>query len=455
MITPSLDDTIVAVSTAWEPSTLGVVRLSGPDAVDIVGRLIVAPPADSRARPLCSQERLELQADLALPATVYWFRSPASYTGQDLVELHTVGCLPLLRALTGKLIELDARRALPGEFTSRAYLAGKLNTADIARVFDLIHAHDVASARRAARVRGTSDRRFVEALERQITELLALIEAGIDFVEEEDVRFISPAEIRQAVDQMLDAVSAQAADHRVGPDASAPHVALAGLPNAGKSTLFNALLKHERAIVSPILGTTRDVLSAEIETGGVRLLLQDCAGLGRSTDDLDSAAHLAAERAADQADLVLWVHDRSSPWEQAESQACRRIPAERRILVHSKADLSADPRADDPSIGFLTSLYVSAATGQGLNALRKTLATRISTTAHGSDGSFPADEYNAIMAALIRAKNLVPADKHDLAAPELIALELRSAWSRLTTTNRERVDEAVLHRIFAQFCVGK
>lgn len=449
---PALSDTIVAVSTGWQPAALGIVRLSGPDAFALVGELGPVPPATA---PTWTDARVCLDDVRTLPATAYWFRAPRSYTGQDLVELHVVGCLPLLRALSARLLECGARRALPGEFTARAFLNGRLAARQVEGVLDLMQAQHAADVREAARLaRGDVHRRIADIRER-VTRLLALIEAGIDFVDEDDVRFIAPAEVVATLDRLLADLDAIEARSGHDPHLGRPHVALAGLPNAGKSTLFNALVGYERALVSPVLGTTRDVLSAEVEFGGLGAVLQDCAGLGASADELELASHLASERAAQHADLVLWVHAADTRWDTRETTAVERIGATRLILVVSKSDLTAVVAEPAPELGFVAEARLSAPRGTGLQELREVVSRELGARMAARSGGPLVGDLRAVSAALRRAKELAAAAGEALSMPELISVELRTAFQVLVNESVAPLDERVLDRIYAEFCVGK
>ena len=457
---PALDDTIIAVSTAWQASPLGVVRLSGSDSFGLVDRIGVTPPEAETRQQSWSQQRLQLGDGQSLPATAYWFRRPRSYTGQDMVELHTVGSRPLLRVLCGRLIELGARRALPGEFTARAFLAGKIGVAQADSVLDTIHAHSEAALRHSRRAHtGDAHRRSSELRER-IVDLLALVEAGIDFVEEEDVHPIRPGELCAALDDLLSDLAELDERQRGEAHAGALRVALVGLPNVGKSTLFNRLAGCERAIVSPVIGTTRDVLSVEVEFGGTTVTLQDCAGLGQSESDLELAAHRAAEQAADQTDMVLWVHVAGSPWTAHETRAAARVAANRRLLVYSKADAVPSVSADPPQpADFEAGLAVSGATGEGVADLREEVGRRLERSGGAASGGLETAELRGASAALSRARELATVDlgsaAEALTAPELVALELREAAGRLGRLTEDRGVADVLDRIFSRFCVGK
>lgn len=448
---PSLDDTIVAVSSGWSAAPLGVVRLSGPDSTALLMRMGVAP---TTAAPRWTTIRLQLDTHTTLPATALWFHAPRSYTGQDVVELHTVGCLPLLRELSARLIELGARRALPGEFTARAYLAGKLASDQVEAVLALMRSSREADIRQAARLaRGDASIRLAGLRERVI-DLLALIEAGIDFVEEEDIRFISETEILTRIDQMLAALAADERSCAPSRRAGKLHVALVGPPNAGKSTLFNALVGSQRAIVSPVLGTTRDVISAEIELGGLGVVLQDCAGLGGSATELELATHLASERAARLADLVLWVHAADDEWDHRVTEVCRGIPPARRVLVWTKTDL-VPTRPRDAPVFFERTVSVSVPSGVGLPEVRTTLADCLAGIAPSApewtEGGWVREAKNSLK----RARNSAAGSGAGPGLPEIVCLELRQALAAVDGDVQEPLDERLLDRIFSEFCVGK
>lgn len=463
MLTPNPTDTIVAVATDWQPSAVGIVRLSGPESFELAERLGVSP-ADAGGRsagstspryPHWTPGWVALDERTRLPATVFWFRGPHSYTGQDVVELHTVGCLPWLRELSARLIELGARRALPGEFTARGFLLGRLEAGQVEGILDLMHASEAGSARRAARAARGSVQRDLAAAAERLTDLLARVEAGIDFVDEEDVRFVTPTEIVERVDEVLNVLKSLNRGVSDEHHAARPHVALVGLPNAGKSTLFNALLGHERALVSPVLGTTRDVLSAEVELDGVPVILQDCAGLGGTTTELELATHQATENASRQADLVLWVHAADTLWDERESAACGEIAGERRVLVLSKADLSGPTPTDYPRSMFAQVVDVSAVCGTGVDRLREVVARRLGVRPHTVPAAVGAGELRAARAALQRARALAGDDSDRLTSPELLAVELRAAHGILAEQFSRPLDEELLARIFGQFCIGK
>jgi tRNA modification GTPase len=453
---PSTHDTIVAVSSGWVASAIGIVRLSGPESFALAERLGVAPPALAEGgRPTWTAGRLGVEAGQTLPVAAFWFRAPRSYTGQDVVELHTVGCLPLLRELAARLIELGGRRALPGEFTARAFVNGRLTAEQVDGVLALMRSGQEAAVRQVARRARESQRRVERGIVDRIVGLLALIEAGIDFADEEDVRFITPAAAVETLDELLADLRTASDDDASAPRLGRPHIALAGLPNAGKSTLFNRLIGHERALVSPVLGTTRDVLSAEAEPGGIAAVVQDCAGVGGSADELELACHLAGERAAQEADLVLWVHAADVAWDERETAACTRVASQRRLLVWSKMDLAPGAALPPVPVEFADRTAVSATERTGVERLGELVATRLGRLAGVQGEATRSGELRAAAAALGRARAIAASSSGSLSQAELISLELRAAQEVLGEKPVWALNEQLLDRIFAEFCIGK
>ena len=442
---------MLAVASDWRPSAVAILRLSGPDAYALLAAglgLEIARPVDRRARVVSG--RLRCGAWPAVPVTAYCFAGPRSYTGQDLVELHVPGALPLVHRVADGLLAAGARRAQPGEFTARAFLAGKLAPDAVAGVQALVAARSAEQAREAARTLTAGARADVASWRERILDLLARVEAGIDFVEEEDIRFIEADELVGALDGLMAELPPRAT---VGPSGARPHVALVGLPNAGKSTLFNALLGEGRAIVSPVLGTTRDVLSAEVTWAGVPLVLQDCAGLGATADELAAAAHRLAEATAEQADIVLWVHAQDAGPSVVETAALARLDSARVIFVLSKADRPAVVGLDEVAVRSAQPIAVCALTGRGLEPLRQAVLAAVERRGGGAAGIADGRLVRA-REALERARKLAAADREGLRADE-VALDMRQAAGWLSTEIDPGMIDRVLGRIFATFCVGK
>lgn len=435
---PPLDDTIVAVATGWSPAPLGILRFSGPQAFEFVPRLgDFALPSERYAQWTSGRVTVN-DGGATLPAEVFWFRGPRSFTGQDMAELHVCGALPLLRILAERAIRCGARSAAPGEFTARAYRLGKLDAGQVAAILAQLGASGAAAARSAARGLLNSTRDRAARAETAITELLALIEAGIDFVDEEDIRFIDAPEIRSRL-LTIRGLLGEAPRGREG--WGLPHVVLAGRPSAGKSTLFNTLAGTARAIVSPILGTTRDVLMAEVELAdGVRVMLVDTPGRLISPSALEAAALQAAEDALEAGDIVVWLHDCACGWTDAEQKEFDRLPHDRRMLVLTKSDLTARD-------GALDGIRVSAVTDPQCAALRRVLCLKLSESEMSAESIESSSKILTAREALDRATAID--------SPELLSLELRLALQAVTSNIDSPVEERVLDQIFSKFCVGK
>lgn len=450
MTAAPISDTIVAVSTAWGASPVGVIRVTGPDSHRLVASLCPRARFVNASRPTRLTTRLEIPdpaGPLDAPAEVLLFRAPRSYTGQDVAEIHTLGAPPLLRLICEGLIAAGARRALPGEFTSRAWLNGRMPSEAVVAVQGLLAAETETQAREAARLAHGGRRQAVDDIAGALLDLLALIEAGIDFTDEEDVRLIEPAAALARIDLVLTRLDgARNAEAMI--TRGRPRVALAGLPNAGKSTLFNALIGAQRAIVSPVIGATRDVVSADAQVAGIDITLQDCAGLGHTPGEVELAAHRAAEAAAELADLVLWAHDASRAWGAAERAARDRIPADRLLIAHTKTDLVEGARAARGE------LWVCAQTGRGLDQLRIVVAERLSRQAAGQPGILDL-ELAPTRKLLDDAKKILENSAGDPAWPELVSIALRESLESLTSVSGRAHTEAILGRIYAHFCVGK
>lgn len=486
---PQPDDTIVAIATAWEPAPVGIVRLSGPASFTCAAA--IAPDQPPTARNGCARGWVQPDADVRLPADLFWFHAPRSYTGQDAIEIHTLGAPALLRTLADRLVAAGARPAQPGEFTARAYLNGKLSAEQTESVLALIHAADAESARRALRQPTRAAERA--AWSNELADLIAALEAGIDFAEEEDVRFISNDDVLRRIAALrADVEHAAGARRRVERELNLPHVLLCGLPNAGKSALFNALLGRERAIVSPIPGATRDVLSAVVDLDGVRAVLQDSAGREDPRDAMEAAARAAADGAAGGADMVVWLHAADTDWSAAERAALEALPGERRVVVYSKSDLVAEARevgARDtplfspggmglgPILGSAAQTHAtqdhatrarsagahatlehaprlcSAISGDGLRELRLHLRGRLESLRSASDDQAALGD-ESVLAALSAAERAARQDPA-LRAPEIVVLLLRRAWEQLQDSLHQPLSDAVLTRIFSSFCIGK
>jgi len=463
------DDTIVAISSPPGVSPRGIIRLSGPEAIPLAASLFTGLGGDSPTdvpghRRLLGQVRID--GDACIPAELYVFRAPASYTRQDVIEFHTSGSPPVLAMLHDQLIARGARPAAPGEFTARAYFAGALDLTEVEGVAAMIHARNDAQLRASeALLHGHLSRRSL-ALRDQLADLLALLEAQIDFVEE-SIEFTSRADVSATLGRIgkeLDGLLRDAlAVERLE---VLPRVMLVGPPNAGKSTLFNQLVGMDRAIQSATAGTTRDVLSAVLAVPGGDITLLDSAGIGVETGetpnpgpDPDQLAMAAAKRSMAAADLILVVVDVTHEPAAAEQALRSTLPACPALIVLNKIDARPADAGCTPESS--AAVQVSALTGEGVPALRARIGRMLFASAPGHGAELLALSAGQ-RAALGEARRAVQRSAEICEnSPELsdflelLALEVRAAMQALSLLGGAVATEELLGRIFARFCVGK
>lgn len=470
-----LDDTIVAISSPAGDAGRAIVRVSGPQAFALAAAAF-GPRAGTLAEMpgFCAVDGLvRLPAPpIVLPARAYVFRAPRSYTRQDVVELHIPGPAAAATALEGFLAEAGARPARPGEFTARAFFAGRIDLSAAEAVADVIAAADDAQLRAAVAALGGRVHRLGRDAASRLTEALATVEASIDLAEE-GIQLGSPAELAGRLAELADHLDGVADEAAVLPDTAArAQVVIAGRPNVGKSSLLNALTGTDRAIVSALAGTTRDVLRGSMalpDAPAVELL--DAAGFARPDDTLEAAANSAARQAVASADAVLFVVDLTAEAADADASLLAEVRAENPgaplVLLGSKADLVVSSRpavleglARTAEAGGSEAIVTSAVTGEGLAAVREAIRQVLHLRAERPGGALGLHDrqrrcLRSCAAAARRAAELLRPLAEIADAAELAAVELREALGEIGTISGEVVTEDVLGRIFARFCVGK
>jgi tRNA modification GTPase len=446
-------DTIVAAASPPGRGGVGVVRVSGPRTPEIAATLVGELPV---ARHATLTRFLDVDGEPIDVGLALFFPGPQSYTGEHVLELQGHGGPVIVERLIERVIELGARRARPGEFTERAFHNEKLDLAQAEAVADLIDAGSRDAARAAMRSLQGEFSTMVQGLTDALIDMRTYVEAAIDFPEEE-VDFLADAELGArlaAVRGHFDAVTAAAGQGRLLRDGIT--VVLAGRPNSGKSSLLNRLAGYDAAIVTPIPGTTRDVLRERIDIDGLPLHVLDTAGL-RDSEDLverEGVRRAAAEMA--RADRVLFVIDTSTdPGGQAFGEERARLPDDVPVtLIFNKIDLGDGLPAADTNSG-PPRINVSAVTGAGLDLLRAHLKDSVSFQTAGS-GSISARRRH--MEALARAREGVEQAARELSqrrAGELVAEELRAAQRALEEITGVFTADDLLGRIFGSFCIGK
>jgi tRNA modification GTPase len=430
---------------------VGVVRLSGPDLAPFLNGFFRRTLQTRHAHflPFLDAEGAVIDRGLAL-----YFPAPASYTGEDVLELHAHGSPLLLDRLLARALELGARLARPGEFTLRAYLNGKLDLAQAEAVADLI---DSSSEQALCAARRSLEGEFsarIRDFERRLTELRVYVEAALDFADE-DIDFLAEGDIAGRLAGLGDdlaAVRRAAGQGRLLREGMT--LVIAGRPNAGKSSLLNALSGRDSAIVTPHPGTTRDLLREHIHLDGLPLHIVDTAGLRDSDDPVEQEGMRRARAQIDQADRILLLCDDSAADAGEDDRLLEQLPSRIPVtLIRNKIDLTGRPPGlEETPLG--TAVSLSARTGAGLSRLREHLKSCAGYGPEG-DGAFSARRrhLHALEHAAQAVERAIDQARHGLG--ELMAEELRLAGESLGEITGETTSDDLLGRIFAEFCIGK
>jgi tRNA modification GTPase len=455
---PHPEDTIVALSSASGPGARAIVRVGGPKALAVVESLFT-PSVD---RALADSQRLVTPGNLRLsdvnsplPADAYCFRSPRSYTGQNLVELHTISSPPLVERLIADLLAAGARPAQPGEFTLRAFLNGKKDLTRAEAVLAVIEAGSDDELTQALAQLSGGLARPMDELRDDLLNLLADVEAGLDFVDE-DIEFVGkPVQLMRIAAGLarLSNLKRQLDDRTVS--GRAVRIAIVGEPNAGKSSLFNALAGSDTAaLVSPVAGTTRDYLVKRFDLEGVPVELIDTAGWQEATDTIEEQSQRLGREASDRADLVLWCVPADIAVPRRDATPIHAI------LVRTKADLLSPPplrgrvRVGGGDQAAPLEIASTVLTTDGTLALREHLAEKVRSLSRS--GLAPSQSrcrhhVESAIDSLRRAHEHVREDDPQ----ELLAFELRKALDQIGEMAGAIHTNDLLDRIFSRFCIGK
>jgi len=450
-------DTIVAVATAPGRGGIGVVRLSGPQ-VPAIARAVLGslpPPRHAALRRFRDHDGAALDLGLAL-----YFAAPESFTGEHVLELHGHGGPAVMDALVARCLALGARLAKPGEFTERAFMNDQCDLTQAEAIADLIAAGSAAAARAAARTLEGAFAREVAALEDGLTSLRVFVEAAIDFPDEEGVAFLEQGRVAErlaALSATLSGLAARATQGALLRDGFT--LAIVGRPNAGKSSLMNALSRRDTAIVTAIPGTTRDLLHERIDVDGLPIHLIDTAGLRDSDDEVEREGVRRARDAVASCDHALLLLDATDP-EQTAAALFGELPtAVPATVVLNKIDLTGDEPGPVEGVaegaGEGVVVRISATTGAGLEALRARIRDAAGYAPVG-EGAFSARRRH-LVALHCAGEHLTLASQalREQQAGELVAEELREAQHALGEITGATTSDDLLGRIFGQFCIGK
>ncbi|MCF6337718.1 MAG: tRNA uridine-5-carboxymethylaminomethyl(34) synthesis GTPase MnmE [Gammaproteobacteria bacterium] len=450
-------DTIAALATPPGRGGVGIIRLSGSGSCNIAHRLLGHVPAARQAEylPFCADDGEPLDMGLAL-----YFPAPHSFTGEDVLELHGHGGPVVMDLLLQRCLSLGARPARPGEFSERAFLNNKMDLAQAEAVADLIDSASAQAARLAVRsLQGAFSQRIHNLVE-ALTALRIYVESAIDFPEEE-IDFLGDGQVQARLTAVMNTLAETRAAARQGNLLrEGMTVVIAGRPNAGKSTLLNALAGRDTAIVTDIPGTTRDILREHIQLDGLPLHIIDTAGLRDSDDVVEQEGIRRAWAEIEGADRILLLHDASQAFDEQEQDLLKQLgqAGPPITLVQNKIDLLT---MNAPSVMVpvnaknITEIAVSARSGTGLQTLREHLKACVGYEASG-EGQFMARRRH--LQALDSAQQHLESGQQQLqhhAAGELLAEDLRQAQQALGEITGEVSADELLGKIFSSFCIGK
>lgn len=443
-----MTDTIAALASGRIPAGVAVIRISGPQAFRIVDQITDIPCRSQQA----STARLMMLRTMVDRRVVdhvlrIVFMNPRSFTGEDVVELHVHGGLVVIDEVLELLYSAGARPANPGEFSERAFLNGKLDLTQAEAIADIIAAPTRSARELASMQLGGQLTNIITEVEQQIQHARVLVEASIDFPEDVgDIDVVVLGTILQAAVGDLERLQKTARRGRLVRQGAS--VVLMGAPNVGKSSLLNVLAGKDRAIVSPIAGTTRDTIDIQIELAGIPITLTDTAGLRESSDAIEMIGIDRTRQSIGQADIVLALEsDDTPPIGLAELQSASTV-----IRVHTKSDISVSVNASDDKH------YVSAKTNQGIDALIQGIVGRLLDDGNATNSNEPIAinaRHSALITLAIDAMGRVMTASKAGVTPDLLAVDLHDAAFHLANISGRNVIDAMHQEIFSRFCIGK
>ena len=449
-----IEDTIAAISTPLGKSGLGVIRLSGKDSRRITLSLFSAPHNSLQDRvPVLGKVFEPKTGDVIDQAVATYFQAPRSFTREDLVEISCHGSPVILREVLSLALEAGARLASPGEFTLRAFLRGRIDLVQAEAIRDLIEAQTLFQVKVAQEQATGSISRRVKPAKDELVRLIALLEAGIDFAED-DVSVLPESEVGRRLSDVRSGLLPLQASFALGKIVSSGlSIALAGRPNVGKSSVFNALLQEERSIVTEIPGTTRDLVSETAQIQGIPVRLMDTAGIRQANDRIEQLGIDRSVEALADADQVLFIVDGSEPWTSLDEQILLRLQGRPNLMVINKIDL--EQKLEEPELAEAKSVCrVSAKTGQGIDELRRALFKEYGLH-EGHAGLLTNVRHERLIQSALGALEKSQISLTIEMPHEVVLLDLYAALKALNALTGETTVEDILGNIFSTFCIGK
>jgi len=449
-------DTIVAVATPPGRSAIGVVRLSGPSSVDILRALVRDEQFTPEPNRITLRKIMRESGETLDDALVCFFAGPHSFTGEDMVEISCHGSPVILRQLLDLILSLDARLAGPGEFTLRACRNGKMNLSQAEAIRDLINAQTNAAAVQAARQLSGELSNALQPSKQKLIQIIVRLESALEFVED-DLPALQVELIEQQLNEVLSSIRSMAQTYATGHLLrEGLKVAIVGRPNVGKSSIFNRLLRLDRAIVTEFAGTTRDSISESISLHGVPVLLTDTAGIRATGDKIEEIGVERTHRAMADADLLVVVIDGASELLDEDLAVVSQASSSKHLIAVNKCDLPQVADIGAKLGGPSRVVHLSALTSEGLEELTAAILEPFGTVDSESAGLLVTDSrhYDLLRrteSALEDSRKLL----RDSASEELVVLGLHNALRFLGEITGETTTEDILTEIFSTFCIGK
>ncbi|WP_029523267.1 tRNA uridine-5-carboxymethylaminomethyl(34) synthesis GTPase MnmE [Persephonella sp. KM09-Lau-8] len=445
-------DTIVANATPLIPSAVGIIRISGEKAFDI-GKKLFSLKKEPQERKVYFGNIVDRKGNVIDEGLIVFFKAPRSFTGEDVVEIYPHGSVPVIRKIISEAIALGARMALPGEFTKRAFFNGKIDLTQAEAIADLIEAKTEKASQAAVNLLEGKLSKQVKQLRNSLLEIVSLIEAELNFPE--DVEEIDFNRVIQTLKNVISQIEKLMATYKKGElIREGIKLAIVGRPNVGKSSLFNALVGYERAIVSEYQGTTRDFIEESFSIQGIPVKLLDTAGIRETQDKIEKIGIEKALEKIQEADIVLFVFDASEGITEEDLKIYQLVKDKNPIIVGNKSDLILDKSSQ--KYYFKDIIFVSSKTQENLNKLEeKILQTLNLIEDSDTDIYINLRHYEALKKAKQILQEVLNNIENYRDQKEILMLELTEAEKYLEEITGEITTEDVLGNIFSKFCIGK
>lgn len=447
-----MDDTIVAVSTALGDGAISIIRMSGKDSLNIINRVFKEKDLLTVPSHTIHYGHIVYDNEVIDEVLITVMRAPKSYTTEDVVEINTHGSIAVVNKIMEVLLILGCRLAQPGEFTKRAFLNGRIDLTQAEGVMDLINSETELSRKLAINeISGNVSKKIVD-LRKRIIDLIANVEVNIDYPEYEDIEVVTLSKIKEEIkvikDELL-SILKLSEDGKILKDGI--KTVILGKPNVGKSSLLNALLEEEKAIVTSVKGTTRDIVEGSIIIGGIKLNLIDTAGIRKSSDEVERIGIEKSLRLINEAELVLLVLDGSEELTDEDKFLLKETSDKKRIVIVNKADLERKNKYDGEVIS------LSTKTGEGTDALKEKIKAlfNVGSFMNKNLTFFTNARQISLLKLALEAVKEVELGVNDGREIDMLEMDLKQACERLGDVVGANYSEDLLDNLFSQFCLGK